>query len=207
MYSWNAIRTFCAVLLLLPIVHLAYLVSRDMLASMDTSPEAWADEVAAYTAADQSSQLPLEPVVILGGRQVKLWTGLEDLLSPRPVLMRGLGNATVEDITHYHSELVSHYQPSALVLLPGPSEFHIRDNKSAEELVTAISNLVELDESYGVARQYYVFAPIKTPLYTEDYAKIDRVTGLLQQWAQEQTAGPYSRPQLAVDTGKWLPEP
>lgn len=185
MYSWNAIRTFCAVLLLLPIIHLAYLVSRDMLASMDTSPEAWADEVAAYTAVDQASQLPLEPVVILGGRQVILWTGLEDLLSPRPVLMRGLGNATIEDITHYHSELVSHYQPSALVLLPGPGEFHIRDNKSAEELVTAISNLVELDESYGVAREYYIFAPVKTPLYTEDYAKIDRVTGLLQQWAQE----------------------
>ena len=186
MYSWTAVRTFCAVLLLIPIVHLAYLVSQDMLASMEASPEAWAEEVAAYEAADQSMRLPLQPIVILGGRQVKLWTGLEDLLSPRPVLMRGLGNATVEDITHYHAELVSHYQPSAVVLLPGPGEFHIRDSKSAEELVTAISNLIELDQSYGVAREYYVFAPIKTPLYRGDYSKIDRVTSLLQQWAQEQ---------------------
>jgi hypothetical protein len=191
MYSWNAVRTFCAVLLLLPIVHLAYLVSQDMLASMENSPEAWAEEVAAYEAADQSTQLPLQPIVILGGRQVKLWHGLEDLLSPRPVLMRGLGDATIEDITHYHAELVSHYQPSALVLLPGPSEFHIRDSKSAEELVTAISNLVELDESYAVARAYLVFAPIKTPLYPKDYEKIDRVTNLLRQWAQE-------RPQVSI---------
>lgn len=186
MYSWNAVRTFCAVLLLLPLIHLAYLVSQDMRASLDTSPEAWADEVAAYEAIDQSTQLPLQPVVILGGRQVKLWPGLEDLLSPRPVLMRGLGNATVEDITHYHAELVSHYQPSALVLLPGPSEFNIRDSKSAEELVAAIRELIELDESYGVARKYYVFAPIKTPLYPGDHAKIDRATSLLEKWAQGQ---------------------
>ncbi|MEE4144330.1 MAG: hypothetical protein V2I26_05980 [Halieaceae bacterium] len=191
MHSWNAVRTFCAVLLLLPIVHLAYLVSQDMLASLEPTAEAWADEVAAYEAADQSMQLPLQPVVVLGGRQVKLWPGLEDLLSPRPVLMRGLGNATVEDITHYHAELVSHYQPSALVLLPGPSEFHIRDSKSAEQLVAAIRKLIELDESYGVARKYYVFAPIKTPLYPGDYEKIDRVTRLLQAWAQDQ-------PQLSI---------
>jgi hypothetical protein len=157
-----------------------------MLATLDVSHEAWAAEVEAYAEADQSAQLPVEPVVVIGGRQVKLWQGLEDLLRPRPVLMRGLGDATVDDIIHYHSQLIAYYQPGAVVLLPGPSEFHIRDNKSAQELVTAIRKLVELDESYDVARQYYVFAPVKTPLYPKDYAKIDEVTRLLEQWAQAQ---------------------
>lgn len=191
MYSWNTIRTFCAVLLLIPVIHLVYLVSRDVMASMETSPEAWADEVAAYRAADQSSELPEKPIVVIGGRQVKLWQGLDDLMSPLPVLMRGLGDATVEDMTHYHSDLIGYYQPSALVLLPGPSEFHIRDNKSAEELVTAIQALVKLDESYGVARRYYIFAPLKTPLYTQDYAKIDETKRLLVEWAQD-------RPQVTI---------
>jgi len=102
------------------------------------------------------------------------------------VLMRALGDATVDDITQYHAELIGYYQPSALVLLPGTSEFHIRDNKSAQELATAIRKLVELDESYDVARQYYVFAPIKTPRFPEDYGKIDEVTRLLEQWARAQ---------------------
>jgi hypothetical protein len=207
MYSWNAVRNFCAVLLLLPIVHLAYLVSGDMLASLENSPEAWAQEVAAYEAADQAMQLPLQPIVILGGRQVKLWSGLEDLLGPRPVLMRGLGNATVEDITHYHAELVSHYQPSALVLLPGPSEFQIRDSKSAEELVAAIRNLVELDESYGVPRKYYVFAPIKTPLYPRDHAKIERVSSLLEEWAQEQPQVTILDANALLTRGNGAPNP
>lgn len=191
MYSWNTIRTICAVLLLIPIVHLAFLVSREVLASLDASPEAWADEVGAYVATAQATELPIDPIVVLGGRQVKLWRGLEDLLSPRPVLMHGLGDATVNDIAHYHAELIGYYQPSALVLLPGTSEFHIRDNKSAPELVAAIRKLVEFDESYGVARQYYIFTPIKTPIYPQDYAKIDETTRLLERWAM-------NRPQVSI---------
>ena len=45
--------------------------------------------------------------------------------------------------------------------------------------------LVALDESYEVARRYYIFTPIKTPLYPKDYAKISKTTRLLQQWGLE----------------------
>lgn len=186
MYSWNIIRTLCAVLLLIPIIHLAYLVSGEMLAAMDPAPEVWAGEIAAYTRNDQAKQLPQNPIVVVGGRSIKLWRGLEDLLSPRPVLMRGLGDATVTDITHYHSQLIGFYHPVAVVLLPGNSEFHFRDNKSAQELVAAIRKLVKLDLSYGATRQFYVVTPLKTPLYTRDHATIDEATRLLQRWAEQE---------------------
>jgi hypothetical protein len=191
MYSWKAIRTICAVLLLIPIIHLAYVVSQEMLATLDASPEAWADEVRAYAEIDVAVEVPDTPILVVGGRRVKLWHGLGDLLSPKPVLMRPLGDATVNDITHYYSELVGYYQPSALVVLPGNSEFHIRDSKSAEELMTAIRELVELDESYEVPRLYRIFAPVKTPLNPEDYAKIDEATRLLEHWAM-------SKPQVDI---------
>jgi lysophospholipase L1-like esterase len=171
------------VLLLIPIVHLVYLVSQDTMAALDTSPQAWADEVEAYLQADQSTSLPSDPIVVIGDRGVKLWRGLEDILAPQPVLMRGLGGATVNDITHYHSQLISFYRPSAVVLLPGVNEFHVRDNKSAPELASAIRKLVDLDLSYEPARQFYVIAPIKNPLYPGDHGKIDQVTQLLQDWA------------------------
>lgn len=186
MYSWNNIRTVCAVLLLIPIIHLAYLVSREMMASMDISPTAWAGEVDAYTRLDQSMQLPTDPVLVIGGRRVKLWRGLEDLLAPQAVLMRGLGDATVDDLTYYYSQLIGFYQPHSVVLLPGTSEFHIRDNKSAEELAASIRKLVELDLSYGITHQFYVFTPIKTPMYPGDNAKIDESSRELSQWASTQ---------------------
>lgn len=186
MHSWNTIRTICAVLLLIPIVHLVYMVSQETLATLNPLPEAWEDEVAAYQELDQSSRLPDDPVVVIGGRRVKLWHGLNDLLTPRPVLMRGLGDATVTDIIHYHAQLIGFYRPRVVVLLPGNSEFHIRDNKSAPELASEIRKLAELDGSYHTSRQFYVISPIKTPLYQEDNAKIDEVTELLELWARTQ---------------------
>ena len=129
------------------------------------------------------SELPKDPIIVVGGRRVRLWSGLDDLLAPRAVLVRGLGDATVTDITHHYERLIGYYQPHALVLLPSNSEFHIRDNKSAEELVRAIRELTELDAAHGVTRHIYVFSPLKTPLHPRDDNKIDRTTQLLKTWA------------------------
>ena len=83
MYSWTTIRIICAILLLIPVVHLTYLVSKETLATMDSSPEAWADELATFEEIDGGNQLPQNPVVVVGGRRVKIWRGLEDTLDSR----------------------------------------------------------------------------------------------------------------------------
>ena len=208
MYSWNTIRNTFAVLLLLPILHLILLVSQEMAANLDHSPTAWEGEVNAYTEAYLARSLPGAPIIVIGGRGVKLWKGLEDILSPRPVLMLGLGDATVDDIAHYHSQLIGHYRPSAVVLLPGNSEFHVRDNKSATELVDAIRELIELDHSYQAARQFIVFVPVKNPLYPQDYTTIDKVAQLLARWAvtQPQVSVINANPLLAQKGGSPNPD-
>ncbi|MEH6636035.1 MAG: hypothetical protein V7700_10970 [Halioglobus sp.] len=168
----------------MPIVHFAYLVSRDTLESLDASPEAWARELSAYATTDAISKLPENPIVIVGGHRVRLWRDLEDLLAPRPVLVRNLGDAIVEDITYNYSRLVGFYQPDTVVLLPGNSEFHVRDAKSPESVVKAIAALVELDRNYGITRRFYIFTPLKTPRYPRDDATIEQTTRLLKAWAR-----------------------
>src|SRR5210317_614486 len=106
MFSWKTTRIVCIVLLLLPIVHLAYLVSRDALAILDPSPNVWDKELQAYARDDRTSTLPKNPIVVVGGRRVTLWTELPDVLADKPVLMRGLGDAIVEDITYNYTALI-----------------------------------------------------------------------------------------------------
>ena len=183
MYSWKTIRTVAAVLLLIPIVHLAYLVSRETLNTLNASPEAWASEIEAYTLSDRLQPLPEDPIVIVGGRRVTLWRDLEDLLAPMTVLNRGLGDATTNDIIYFYPRLIGYYRPHTVVLLPGESEFHIRESKSAEEMVRAIRQLVEMDLAHGVSRHFYVFSPLKTPLYQANNQKIDKTARQLKAWA------------------------
>jgi len=186
MYSWKTIRIASSILLLIPIIHLALLVSREALATLDSSPTVWNDELDAYVRSDSLVERVLDPIVVVGGRRVLLWRGVEQLLAPRTVLMRGLGDATVNDITFHYERLIGFYQPETVILLPGNSEFHIRDMKSAEELVAAIRELVELDLSHRKTGHFYVFAPLKTRLYPQDGAKIEEATRQLQVWAKDQ---------------------
>ena len=93
MYSWKTIRTLAAILLLIPIVHLAYLVSWETLLTLNNSPETWAREVNAYAKSDRLEQLPTDPIVVVGGRRVSLWQDLDDLLAPMTVLKRHLGDS------------------------------------------------------------------------------------------------------------------
>lgn len=186
MISWKTLRTVCLVLLLIPIVHLVYLVSRDTIATLDSSPDAWAAEIDAYARQDRSAKLPANPVVVVGGRRVKLWEGLEDLLSPLPILMRGLGDATVDDLIHNYERLIGFYRPQAVVLLPSSSEFHIRANKDADDLARGIKELVELDAYHQAKSNFYVITPLKTPLYESDDATVDETTRLLNEWAKSE---------------------
>jgi len=205
MYSWKTIRLACIILLLLPLVHLAYLLARDTQEILDTSPQAWQREIDAYIARDAEAELPEQPLVVVGGRRVKLWRGLEDALAPRPVLMRGLGDAIVEDITANYQRLIGFYRPACVVLLTGGSEFRIRDNKSAADLTRAISELADLDAAHRPQGSLYVFAPVKTPLRTSETPVIDEAVRRLQSWARHNErvavldpnrllAGPDGRP-------------
>lgn len=183
MYSWKTIRIVSALLLLIPIIHLAVLVSRDALSALDSSPTVWNDELEAYVKADRLVERPTEPILVIGGRRVLLWQGLEELLSPKPVLMRGLGDATVTDLIFHYERLVGFYQPQTVVLLPSNSEFHIRDMKNAEEMVASVRKLVELDFSVRSSGMFYVFTPLNTRLYPEDKPKIEKITQQLKVWA------------------------
>lgn len=187
MYSWKAIRNLCLALLLIPIGHFAWLVAQDTLQTMQNSPTAWEDEMRAYTRADQRAALPDQPVLVVGGRRVKLWQGLPELLAPQPVLMRGLGGAIVEDIAYYYDRLIGFYRPATVVLLPGNSEFHLRDHKDAPALVAAIADLEQNDARLRENGRFVVFVPVKSPFYAEDYGTIDQARQRLQAWAEKRS--------------------
>ena len=103
----------------------------------------------------------------------------------RDRLRRGLGEAILEDITFHYSRLIGFYRPSIVVLLPGQSEFYIRDNKSPEQFLQALQELTALDETHGVTRQFIIFTPIKTPVQTRDHSTIDEINRLLHEWADD----------------------
>lgn len=206
MLSWRLIRNTCLALLMLPLAHFAWVVGAEHNKRQTPGPEVWQAEVEAYTRQAQSGSLPENPVLVTGGRQARLWTGLEELLAPRPVLMRGLGDAVVDDLIHHYQDLIGYYQPAILVLLVDHNEFRQRDDKQPEELLAALQRFTETDRSWGATRHLYLIGPIKAPYYPQDHARIDRSRALLADWATREQRVTYLNPGPALENTRGEPD-
>lgn len=183
MYPWKTLRNIGALLLMLPLIHLTWLVSQETLMLLNASPNTWAKDLAHYVAEDRKQHLPENALLLVGGRRASLWRNLEADLAPMPVLNRALGDATIGDIQYHYERLVGHYRPEILVLIPGNSEFHIRDSKSAGEFLHAIQDLAATDQVTRPGKRLVVFTPLKTVLYPQDDERIDNISHQLTQWA------------------------
>ena len=207
MFEWRSIRMFFGILLCLPVLHLAWQVADDFQAYLDPSPETWAEDMNAIVEADETLPLPANPVLVVGGRRVSLWQDLPAMLAPHPTLLRGLGDATVEDITHYYDRLIGFYRPDIVVLLPSYADLHLRDNKTAGELLEAVRELVDLNRQHLASAKVCVIAPVKTPLHPGDDARIDAMSSALGAWAATESGviAIDANPLLAAADGR--PDP
>lgn len=175
MYQWKTLRALAGFLLLLPVVHLAYLLSQDLNRYLDPSPSVWQQEMASIIAHDQQTRLPENPILVIGGQRVRLWKDLPLWLLPSPVLLRPLGDARIEDLTHHYPRLVAYYQPQVLVIFPGYADLHVRDQKSPEDFEASLSELLELDEHYQGSGWRYIIAPLQMPLHPGDKLRIEAI--------------------------------
>lgn len=76
----------------------------------------YADQIKALeekAAADSVSEVD---VVFFGSSSIRLWKGLENMMSPLRVVNRGYGGATVRDIHYNYSSIMAHYRPKAFAV-------------------------------------------------------------------------------------------
>lgn len=185
MYHWKTLRAIAGVLLCIPVIHLLLIVSRDLGDYLNPSPEVWDGEIAKLIYKDLDAAIPENPVVVIGGHRVRLWKDLPASLAPRATLLRPLGDATLEDLTHHYKRLAAFYRPDILVIFPGYADLHWRDDKTPEDFKDSLRALLNLDEEYGASNWRYVIAPIQMPLHASDQERIAKMGEYLQLLSKE----------------------
>ena len=125
------------------------------------------------------TELPRAPVVVVGERGVKLWRGLQDAPAPRPVLLRGLGGATVNDITTIIPELIGFIVPVPWWCCRAPASSTYATT-NPPRTGGGYPRAGRADLRYDPARQIYIFSPIKNPLYPQRPREDRRATCLLR---------------------------
>jgi lysophospholipase L1-like esterase len=120
-------------------------------------PAFFADEIAAFAAADRERPPPERPVVFVGSSSIRLWETLVRDFAPLPVLNRGFGGSQLRHVNHYVEETVLRYRPRAVVLYAGDNDLDARTGRRAEDVVRDFEAFVRLvHAAVPDARIYYV---------------------------------------------------
>jgi hypothetical protein len=186
MYSWTRLRRILVVLLFLPVAHFVLRVTVDYRDVLNPAPTVWESEVSSIELRRNLNPVEGPPLVIIGGRQAKLWSGLENILFPMAVLNNGIGSANIDDVLYYFDRLVRPYQPRAVLMIPGPSDFIMRDDKSPDEFMLMLRGLSNYVIRMDGEPHFYVITLNKWPRFPGYWGIVDTVNGRMEKWADQQ---------------------
>src|SRR5262245_52424410 len=85
-------------------------------------PAFFADEIAAFEAADRAQPPAERPIVFVGSSSIRLWDTLAADMAPLPVLNRGFGGSQLAHVVHFADRAVLRYRPRGVVLYCGGND-------------------------------------------------------------------------------------
>jgi lysophospholipase L1-like esterase len=112
------------------VLPLLILVS-NMLRAASQNPQAFESEILDYEQADRRTPPPPHPVLFVGSSSLRLWTNLSSAFPGQPVVNRGFGGSTMQDLLHSFDRLVVPYRPRVVVVYEGDNDLARGDSPAS----------------------------------------------------------------------------
>ena len=102
----------------------------------------WQAAIEAFVAADRVDPPAPGGIVFVGSSSIRLWPDLERAFAPLPVIGRGFGGATLDDVLRHADRIVLPYRPSVVVVYAGENDIGT-GTATPEDVVANLRRLVE----------------------------------------------------------------
>jgi lysophospholipase L1-like esterase len=135
------------------------LTLRVLLFKWMSGPGFYADDIAAFAAADARHPPPDTPIVFVGSSSIRLWDTLQTDMTPLPVLNRGFGGSQLSQVVYYLDQTVIRYRPRAVVLYAGDNDLDGRfhTGKSPDDVANEFKTFVRrVEAALPDTRIYYL---------------------------------------------------
>jgi lysophospholipase L1-like esterase len=73
-----------------------------------------------------------------------MWTDVQKYFPGYPIINRGFGGSSLEDLIRYHREVIFKYQPKQIVIYGGENDFATNDSISVHTVVARFKQLFSL---------------------------------------------------------------
>jgi lysophospholipase L1-like esterase len=114
-------------------------------------------EIAAFEKWDHQNAVPKNCILFVGSSSIRFWQ-TADAFPDLPVINRGFGGSTAEDVNHFADRIVFKYKPRLIVFYAGDND--IAAGRSAEKVFDDIENFrKQLRDRLPATRLIYL--PVK----------------------------------------------
>jgi lysophospholipase L1-like esterase len=78
-------------------------------------------EITAFEAYDHKNATPADPILFVGSSTIRLWQ-THDAFPDLPIINRGFGGSTIDDLNHVADRIVFNYKPRLIVFYSGDND-------------------------------------------------------------------------------------
>ena len=114
----------------------------------------WEKDILNFEQRDKIEKDPQNAIFFAGSSSIRLWSTLKEDVAPYPVIQRGFGGSKFSDLSVYAKRIVYPHQFRALVIFEANDITGSKTDKSPEEVVKLLRNIVR------TVRKKYADQPI-----------------------------------------------
>ena len=87
-----------------------------------TAQPAFWNEIAEFKHRDSIQRPPLNAILFVGSSSFRKWTGVQNAFPGYPIVNRGFGGSTLDDVIRYASDIIYPYHPREVVIYCGDND-------------------------------------------------------------------------------------
>lgn len=119
-------------------------------------PDRFDDQIVEFEEMDQSDGYKPDAIFFTGSSSIRMWSTLEDDMSPMSVVNRGFGGSTIPEVLFYADRLIKPHEPKMIVFYCGDNDLS-NDTTTAEDVLQSFKEFDQwLKTNLPDSRLYFI---------------------------------------------------
>jgi lysophospholipase L1-like esterase len=112
--------------------------------SAQPAPAPFWNEIAEFKHKDSLHRPPVNPIVFVGSSSFRKWSTVQADFPGYPIVNRGFGGSTLDDVIHYAGDVIYPYHPKQVVVYCGDNDLAGERKVSGKKVFKKFQHLYEL---------------------------------------------------------------
>ena len=107
-------------------------------------PERFRGEIKAFKKLDSISKPPNNEILFIGSSSFTKWTDVQHYFPDKPIINRGFGGSTLQDLIYFANDVIFPYQPKQIVIYCGENDFAAPGGATGQVVAQRVRQLFDL---------------------------------------------------------------